>query len=99
MQAFSDGFEPDALPFGLALVILTAICLLALYSRCRTTVRSRRLTMAAVDPAYSASPYTLTSMVRQAPAPARFKLPSPYFTGVSRYTLPSPYRAVQGGPS
>ena len=95
MQVFSDG---SALPTsGVALAILTAIGLLVLcahYSRCRTAARSRWLTMATVDPDFTPTLTSEMSAVRQ--APARFKLPSPYLTGVSRYTLPSPYRAVQG---
>ena len=96
VQVFSDG---SALPTSgvAALAILTAISLLVLcahYSRCRTAARSRWLTMATVDPDFTPTLTSEMSAVRQ--APARFKLPLPYLTGVSRYTLPSPYRAVQG---
>ena len=100
MQVFSDG-SAWALPSGVALAItaigllaLTAIGLLVLYahySRRRTAARSRWLTMATVDPDFTPTLTSEISAVRQ--APARFKLPSAY---LSRYTLPSPYRAVQG---
>ena len=92
MQVFSDG-SAWALPSGVALAI-TAIGLLVLYahySRRRTAARSRWLTMATVDPDFTPTLTSEISAVRQ--APARFKLPSAY---LSRYTLPSPYRAVQG---